>query len=387
MFQLLKDPGFHFKTWLESVGFTPLQEIPGKIPEKCYKMDINLTSVLYIPVYKDYIEIITDFKPSFTEDAHFYEVYDLNILQGVGDRLFHWGTYYLPQNQTFAEQLLVHHFSDVKKKKTDIFPIEVDPAFDLPAWLKEMGFKENELKMPGKETISISFDEDRLEISKGEYLLSYCLAPQNKAFAEQLFAHCLAEITPVQSIKVGEILEKIKAQYREKAPVVLKNTLSPATETEIQTLEDELGEKLPQDFRDFLLYNDLAHNFIGNYSCLSLEGILREWRGMNQLLEQGAFNDGRVEIRSDNYAKGKFQKVWWSKKWLPFCVDSCGNKRMIDFDPTQLGQKYQLLDMEIQDGMGPFTNKYHTFLHFLQIHLEYLLQNKFTIEEWGIEFY
>ncbi len=399
-FKILKDSDFNFHSWIIQLGFTKMENNPATEPYQCYKLDLSSHMVLYIPVFGNSIDLITDFKPSFEADERFYAVYDFNFLQGKGDILFLWTTCFIPQNQEFAEQLFIHCLSDPKPfEKNQIFqkiPFLIDESFVFNAWLVNSGFEEIqknhlfEIVIDENLKIKVEYqDPDRIEVSRitpsESVLLIYGHPPLNQKYAEQLIAHCMVEATPKKSKSIIFLLEEINQLYKEKAPVVFERVIQPATESDLLAFENELGEPLPPDFREFLQHNIIQHNFIGNYSCLSLPSILKEWHRMNKLLEEGVFEDGRVERVRQNFGSHRFQNTWWSKKWIPFCEDSCANKRCIDFEPTGDGIKYQLLDIEIQDGMGPFLSNFHTFREFLQKHLEYLIKNQFTVEDWGIE--
>ncbi len=190
---------------------------------------------------------------------------------------------------------------------------------------------------------------------------------------------------------IATLLQQIRAFYAQHAPVACTPTflITPATEAELAQFEAEFGEALPPEYRAFLLANDIRHNFSGNYDCLDLPAMVRQWRGMGALLAQGAFDDGRVAYHKangfGNWKGGCLQEVWWSPQWLPFAEDSCGNLLCLDCAPGPNGRRYQLLDMEVQDGQGPFVADCASLAEYLQRHLTYLQNGQYTLQEWGIE--
>ncbi|MBN2534213.1 MAG: SMI1/KNR4 family protein [Spirochaetales bacterium] len=103
----------------------------------------------------------------------------------------------------------------------------------------------------------------------------------------------------------------------------------------------------------------------------------------NELLDKGTFDDGRVKTTesNDNWEGNFIKKVWWNKKWIPVSADSCGNLYCIDFDPGENGRKYQMMNMEFQDGQGPFITKYISFTDYLEKHLEYLKNGQYNFED------
>jgi cell wall assembly regulator SMI1 len=158
-----------------------------------------------------------------------------------------------------------------------------------------------------------------------------------------------------------------------------------ATPADIEAIEAVLNEHLPQDLATFLMLNYFKISFDGNFECSSARGMLGRLQSMNKMLHDGVFNDGRVEYHKKkkfgNWDSGAIQEVWWSEKWLPVSVDSCGNMKCIDFAPTTKGQKYQIVSMEVQDGQGPFLSDYTSFGDYLTRHLYYLENNKWQMEE------
>jgi cell wall assembly regulator SMI1 len=302
-------------------------------------------------------------------------------MENVGDRLFLWGGYHKPMNEQFANQLLAHHFPESK------FKLAIDPAFDFQAWLASIGFISEQYTVSENEKIKVSYDDDRLNIYRNTESLSYCLIPQTHFFAGQLLAHCLSGKKQVSSLSITALVAEILALYKQVAPVMLAREIIPATETELIAFEADFGQRLPEDYREFLLVNTIAHHFMGNYNCLSFERMVEVRQRMNQLLAARVFDDGRVEQRAENYSGKRFQRVWWDRQWIPFCEDGCGNMRCIDCNPAEQGTKYQLLDMEIQDGMGPLRSKYGTFRQVLQQYKQRLLTKNFVLDEWVIEMY
>jgi cell wall assembly regulator SMI1 len=190
---------------------------------------------------------------------------------------------------------------------------------------------------------------------------------------------------------IESLLTQIREFYEHHAPEVCLPAfrLTPASEMELAQFEAELGESLPPEYRTFLLHNDLRHNFSGNYECLDIKTVVRRWREMTTLLDQGCFADGRVEDHQTrgfgNWEGGYLQEVWWSPQWIPFAEDSCGNMKCLDCRPGENGHLYQLLDMEIQDGQGPYVSDCASLADFLQNYLTVLQRGQYTLHEWGIE--
>jgi cell wall assembly regulator SMI1 len=194
------------------------------------------------------------------------------------------------------------------------------------------------------------------------------------------------------SQEVVQMLDDLKnVIYPHDAPVMLEEgfRLQPASHQDLAAFEAQLGEDLPEDYRTFLLENTIRHNFMGNFACLSLPQIIRIWENMGQLLDEGAFADGRIQWHLDqgfgNWADGRIKQVWWSRAWVPVSEDSCGNLKCIDLDPGPRGKKYQMLQMEIQDGQGPYSFGFSSFTSYLRYYLDSLIMGDFRVESGGIE--
>jgi len=189
--------------------------------------------------------------------------------------------------------------------------------------------------------------------------------------------------------KITNIIVEIKEIYKAIAPNVLKDKITEkASQVAIEQFEKELGIKLPDYYKIFLMNNDFEISFNHNYECLSLTSVISTWNEMNDLLEKGVFDDGRIErhVKDDigNWDGDQIKKVWWNSYWIPFAEDSCSNMLCIDLDPGNNGTKHQLITLEIQDNLGPFLYKeYDSFLDYLEKNLGYLKNKQYTIDEDG----
>lgn len=188
--------------------------------------------------------------------------------------------------------------------------------------------------------------------------------------------------------EVVDLVRRINAFYREHAPVALTATVEPASVQEIEEFEAVLGERLPADYRTFLRHNDVRHSFDMNFECLGMAQVAKRSAGMTGALRDGTFDDGRIEHheREDfgNWRGGYLKRVWWSPKWVPVSEDSCGNIMCVDCDPGPAGVRYQMMNMEVQEGQGPFISEYRSFVDYLAKHLGYLEAGKYRVEESGI---
>jgi len=177
-----------------------------------------------------------------------------------------------------------------------------------------------------------------------------------------------------------ELLQELKTYFSDIAPHLTgKFRIIPPTEAEIQALESHLGV-IPKEYRAFLMANDIEFYFSGNFKVLTVEGVLSSWQCMTDLLEQGVFDDGRIEhhLKHEfgNWQGNYIKQCWWNRRWIPFAQDSCGNMYCIDLDPGENGRIGQLLNMKTQDGQGPSYMNFDDFLSYLDHQLELLYLGK-----------
>lgn len=188
--------------------------------------------------------------------------------------------------------------------------------------------------------------------------------------------------------KITNAVDELKFIYTEVAPEYAKHrSFKKATDEEITAFEKRIGEKLPDDLTTFLKHNEIVLSYDFGYDCLSLAEIISTWDMMREHLENGVFDDGRIEHHEKegfgNWDRNYIKKVWWSTKWIPFAEDGCGNTKCIDLDPGKRGNKYQVLSMEIQDGQGPFIDRnYKSFSAYLNAQMGYYKNKQYNLVEY-----
>jgi len=187
--------------------------------------------------------------------------------------------------------------------------------------------------------------------------------------------------------KIKTLLQEIQKAYSSISPDILSNNQTEkAEETEISAFEETIGEKLPEDYRFFLMHNTVRMDFCFSFLCLPLRLVRRQREMMNQLLESGTFaNKVKQREKAGHKSDNRIKRVWWSPKWIPFAEDSAGNMYCIDLDPGREGKKYQIVNMELQDSQGPYcSDMFDSLLNFLEKHLGYLKNKQYTEEDGNI---
>jgi uncharacterized protein len=170
--------------------------------------------------------------------------------------------------------------------------------------------------------------------------------------------------------------QDITAWYQRYAPSILEDLGSGISEEELTELEQNIGFSLPEDYRESLkIYN--GEFYVSDYQYISAELVYDRWSSMKELLEDGVFNDFKI-----NYPEKKIiQNTWWNIGWIPFAEDSCGNKLCLDMNPGINGVKGQVIFWET--GEGPIPSKYLSFRDWLEAYKNDLYHGKYEVDEAG----
>lgn len=194
------------------------------------------------------------------------------------------------------------------------------------------------------------------------------------------------ESTLMATDTLSGILDALKAKYVEIAPTWLDPSWrrqTPATEEEIAAYEAHVGYSFEPQLREFFATCDCSITTDGNYGYEGFDQMGKNnWQIMTDLLEDGTFTSdnflSRVEDSGD-----KLVKAYWDRGWMPFVVDGGGNMICVDHNPGPNGVVGQVIQMEAQDGMGPFISEYTSLLDYLNAQLDLLNAGKYMIEEEG----
>ena len=135
-------------------------------------------------------------------------------------------------------------------------------------------------------------------------------------------------------------------------------------------VEDEIGLKLPQSFKDFYLIHNgqKDEDYFGLFygvSLLPLNKILEEmrvWNGIiNEYGEEGMkenFDYGQVSFNPD-----KLKAQYANKKWIPFAI-ICDNCYLgLDFDPETNGIVGQVINFgREEEQKAVLANSFEEFI-------------------------
>ncbi|MDC0716262.1 ankyrin repeat domain-containing protein [Nannocystis bainbridge] len=90
------------------------------------------------------------------------------------------------------------------------------------------------------------------------------------------------------------------------------------------------------------------------YTLLELRLAHDRWRGLNELVDEGAFARARPRALDKN--DDQIQFVWWSRGFIPIAEDGGGNLICADMNPGPGGTRGQIIQWEKTEGpLGPLA--------------------------------
>ena len=142
--------------------------------------------------------------------------------------------------------------------------------------------------------------------------------------------------------------ERLEAWLKTNNSALLADLNPPASDADLQALEQQLAVKLPEDFVECLKVHNgqsgRADWLFSGSEFLSSQRILDEWAIWKDLLDGGDFDGAEAEPGAG------IQPVWWSPKWIPFTYNGAGDHLCLDLDPASGGRAGQVIALWHDDG-------------------------------------
>jgi len=124
-----------------------------------------------------------------------------------------------------------------------------------------------------------------------------------------------------------------------------------------ERIEEEVGVKLPPDFRLSLDFHTLKTAFAG-FELLSADHIIEQWSKLTQDHDLGRFKG--------HYPEGCgftiIQNQWWHRGWVPFAWRDDGFLMCVDTEASNRGYDGQVIVWS--ENRGPHAT-HDSFLHWL----------------------
>lgn len=119
----------------------------------------------------------------------------------------------------------------------------------------------------------------------------------------------------------------------------------PATEAELDRLEELVGRKLPVSYRQLYLWHDGEDDdrwgHIYGLPILSLQRVADEWRQWRRT--EAEFGGNRYPFPAGGWPEGTVDPAYVNAGWIPLTADGSGNSIGIDFDPWPGGRIGQVI--------------------------------------------
>lgn len=142
------------------------------------------------------------------------------------------------------------------------------------------------------------------------------------------------------SMSVKEAATRLIDAYKKYDPEMMKYFKGPASASDIQTLERWWKDRLPPSVKE--LYSVMSAGQIGGWELCPPSEVVDEWDGWDSMGDD--FNDEEPENTKN------IQPVWWHPRWLPILKSGGGANICIDYKPGSGGSKYQVVEMDHEDG-------------------------------------
>ena len=135
----------------------------------------------------------------------------------------------------------------------------------------------------------------------------------------------------ISSPDIRELWTRIEGVLRQHVPDTARTLAVPATDQEINELEEAIGLKLPADFRESLGIHDgqddptRCHSFCSDGVLAGTKKIAETWRMLTEI-------DGEILQKYYSHLEPDGHGAWWNRHWVPF-TDAEGDCLCINLNP------------------------------------------------------
>ena len=152
-----------------------------------------------------------------------------------------------------------------------------------------------------------------------------------------------------------KIWKRIEAWLEENAPETLADLRPGASEADVRKAEKALSVRLPEDMAASYAVHDGARGgsapLFGDYTLLSLEAAVKEWKTLKKLARGGVF-----EFMTGKPAP-RVKPDWWNPRWIPVASNSSGDFLCADLDPARPGKAGQIVSFLRADAARELVAK------------------------------
>ncbi|MGE6259952.1 SMI1/KNR4 family protein [Heyndrickxia sporothermodurans] len=172
---------------------------------------------------------------------------------------------------------------------------------------------------------------------------------------------------------ISLVMEELRKHLDQLFPTFLN---PPATEYEIQLIEEQMNIKFSSDLRQLYLThngeNEMGPGLFFGLPFLSLNDLLQEWKIWSELEEEYAFEGDSFSIPT-----GYIKERYINRYWIPISKDFGGNNLGIDLDPDNGGKIGQLINFGRDEEVKfVIANQLNDLLQFI---IETIEEGNYTI--------
>ena len=153
-------------------------------------------------------------------------------------------------------------------------------------------------------------------------------------------------------MSMKEYWERLEIWLNTYLPEVFADLNPGCTASELESLEQQLGVTLPNDFKSFYLihngqelssHNRITSGLFFGLEFLSVEGIYHQWSAWRELIATEE-DIAELDLECTSAQPGKIKEVYANNRWIPFAHDGSGNHLGLDLDPGAKGVVGQIIN-------------------------------------------
>jgi cell wall assembly regulator SMI1 len=187
------------------------------------------------------------------------------------------------------------------------------------------------------------------------------------------------QIAVTRNERMKEYWERLEIWLSTYLPEVLANLKPGCTDSELESLEQQLGVALPNDFKSFYLIHNGQELFPNNritsglffgLEFLSVDGIYNQWDIWRELIATEE-DIAELGLECTSAQPGKVKELYANNNWIPFAHDGSGNHLGLDLDPDSKGVVGQIINFGRDESKKyVLANSFTGFIDWLLLQYE-----------------
>lgn len=138
-------------------------------------------------------------------------------------------------------------------------------------------------------------------------------------------------------------------------PKIAYSLRPPASDAELDELEELVGVELPGQFRQlYKLANGQTEDcalFPDGYELMPISTIQSTWKMLKNMY------DSHYEMSLERDEDGPVRSIWWHPRWIPFAFQVSGDHYCLDMYPSSEGHVGQVIEFIHDDEPRPILGR------------------------------